>query len=222
MNLSIISRTFGDRDYIIKLQIPENERKVRGRMEKVRFWLTGDVARLWEGTRQVCDRLDALLDADGVVIQAKKSDSLEVCREDGVMTIGYGCTDAYDGDNYVTLKANAIGNANIKITLPNSESVVTEAIVSPYSDEKITFCDVTFGDNSASVTLTSNQSDAGSGTLIFAEYDKDGRLLSVKCKDFDTTSNKIVSFDNLTRESEHYNIFALDSLSSLSPLCEKY
>lgn len=25
---------------------------------------------------------------------------------DGVMTIGYGCTDAYDGDNYVTLKAN--------------------------------------------------------------------------------------------------------------------
>lgn len=25
---------------------------------------------------------------------------------DGVMTIGYGCTDAYDGDNYNTLKAN--------------------------------------------------------------------------------------------------------------------
>lgn len=25
---------------------------------------------------------------------------------DGVMTIGYGCTDAYDGDNYATLKAN--------------------------------------------------------------------------------------------------------------------
>ena len=25
---------------------------------------------------------------------------------DGVMTIGYGCTDAYDGDNYVLLKAN--------------------------------------------------------------------------------------------------------------------
>ena len=25
---------------------------------------------------------------------------------DGVMTIGYGCTDKYDGDNYVTLKAN--------------------------------------------------------------------------------------------------------------------
>ena len=25
---------------------------------------------------------------------------------DGVMTIGYGCTDAYDGDNYTTLKAN--------------------------------------------------------------------------------------------------------------------
>ena len=25
---------------------------------------------------------------------------------DGVMTIGYGCTDAYDGDNYVMLKAN--------------------------------------------------------------------------------------------------------------------
>ena len=25
---------------------------------------------------------------------------------DGVMTIGYGCTDAYDGDNYVALKAN--------------------------------------------------------------------------------------------------------------------
>ena len=25
---------------------------------------------------------------------------------DGVMTIGYGCTDAYDGDNYITLKDN--------------------------------------------------------------------------------------------------------------------
>ncbi len=127
-----------------------------------------------------------------------------------------------DGIFYITLKAKAIGNANITITLPNSEKVVTEAIVSPTSDEKITFNDVTFSDNSASVTLTSNQSDSRSGTLIFAEYDKDGRLLSVKCKDFDTASTKNVSFDNLTHESEHYNIFVLDSFSSLSPLCEKY
>jgi len=82
-------------------------------MEKVRFWLTGDVARLWEGTRQVCDRLDACLDADGVLIQVKKSDSLEVCREDGVVTIKYSILPEFFRGLAISIDQLRTGRENI-------------------------------------------------------------------------------------------------------------
>lgn len=45
---------------------------------------------------------------------------------DGVMTIGYGCTDAYDGNNYVTLKANEPVSDEL------ASSVMAESLVSNY------------------------------------------------------------------------------------------
>ena len=45
---------------------------------------------------------------------------------DGVMTIGYGCTDAYDGDNYVLLKANE------PVTDELASSVMAESLVANY------------------------------------------------------------------------------------------
>ena len=45
---------------------------------------------------------------------------------DGVMTIGYGCTDAYDGDNYVLLKANEPVSDDL------ASSVMAESLVSNY------------------------------------------------------------------------------------------
>ena len=45
---------------------------------------------------------------------------------DGVMTIGYGCTDAYDGNNYVTLKANEPVSDEL------ASSVMAESLVANY------------------------------------------------------------------------------------------
>ena len=45
---------------------------------------------------------------------------------DGVMTIGYGCTDAYDGNNYVILKANEPVSDEL------ASSVMAESLVSNY------------------------------------------------------------------------------------------
>ena len=45
---------------------------------------------------------------------------------DGVMTIGYGCTDAYDGDNYMTLKANEPVSDEL------ASSVMAESLVANY------------------------------------------------------------------------------------------
>lgn len=45
---------------------------------------------------------------------------------DGVMTIGYGCTDAYDGDNYVTLKANEPVSDNL------ASEIMAQSLVSNY------------------------------------------------------------------------------------------
>ena len=45
---------------------------------------------------------------------------------DGVMTIGYGCTDAYDGDNYVLLKANEPVSDEL------ASSVMAESLVANY------------------------------------------------------------------------------------------
>lgn len=45
---------------------------------------------------------------------------------DGVMTIGYGCTDAYDGDNYAMLKANEPVSDDL------ASSVMAESLVSNY------------------------------------------------------------------------------------------
>ena len=45
---------------------------------------------------------------------------------DGVMTIGYGCTDAYDGDNYVLLKANEPVSDDL------ASSVMAESLVANY------------------------------------------------------------------------------------------
>ena len=58
-------------------------------MNIVKFWLTGDTELLLEGTQLVCGRLGACLSEDGVEIRAKKSDRLEVCRENGVLTVKY-------------------------------------------------------------------------------------------------------------------------------------
>ena len=129
---------------------------------------------------------------------------------------------AADGIFYITLKAKALGSANITITLPNSEKVTLEAEVTPASDDKIIFNDVTFGESSADVTITNNQKDLQSGKLVFAEYDKDGRLLSVKLNSFEAAAGQTISYDNLSKSSEHYNIFVLDSFDSLTPHCEKY
>ena len=45
---------------------------------------------------------------------------------DGVMTIGYGCTDAYDGDNYVLLKANEPVSDDL------ASSIMAESLVANY------------------------------------------------------------------------------------------
>ena len=45
---------------------------------------------------------------------------------DGVMTIGYGCTDAYDGDNYVTLKANEPVNDHL------ASEIMAQSLVTNY------------------------------------------------------------------------------------------
>ena len=45
---------------------------------------------------------------------------------DGVMTIGYGCTDKYDGDNYVTLKANEPVSDELAST------IMSQSLVSNY------------------------------------------------------------------------------------------
>ena len=45
---------------------------------------------------------------------------------DGVMTIGYGCTDAYDGDNYVLLKTNEPVSDDL------ASSVMAESLVANY------------------------------------------------------------------------------------------
>lgn len=45
---------------------------------------------------------------------------------DGVMTIGYGCTDAYDGDNYTTLKANE------PVTDELASEIMAQSLVSNY------------------------------------------------------------------------------------------
>ena len=47
---------------------------------------------------------------------------------DGVMTIGYGCTDAYDGDNYATLKANEPVSDELAST------IMAQSLVSNYGD----------------------------------------------------------------------------------------
>ena len=67
---------------------------------------------------------------------------------DGVMTIGYGCTDAYDGDNYVTLKANEPVSDELAST------IMAQSLVSNYG--------VPLKNSLASdgLTVTSNEFDA--------------------------------------------------------------
>ena len=67
---------------------------------------------------------------------------------DGVMTIGYGCTDAYDGDNYNTLKANEPVSDDL------ASEVMAQSLVSNYG--------VPLKNSLASdgLTVTSNEFDA--------------------------------------------------------------
>ena len=67
---------------------------------------------------------------------------------DGVMTIGYGCTDAYDGDNYVTLKANEPVSDELAST------IMAQSLVSNYG--------LPLKNSLASdgLTVTSNEFDA--------------------------------------------------------------
>lgn len=67
---------------------------------------------------------------------------------DGVMTIGYGCTDAYDGDNYVTLKANEPVSDELAST------IMAQSLVSNYG--------IPLKNSLASdgLTVTSNEFDA--------------------------------------------------------------
>ena len=67
---------------------------------------------------------------------------------DGVMTIGYGCTDAYDGDNYVTLKANEPVSDELAST------IMAQSLVSNYG--------VPLKNSLASdgLTVTANEFDA--------------------------------------------------------------
>ena len=67
---------------------------------------------------------------------------------DGVMTIGYGCTDAYDGDNYVTLKANEPVSDEL------ASEIMAQSLVSNYGvplKNSLT---------SDGITVTSNEFDA--------------------------------------------------------------
>ena len=67
---------------------------------------------------------------------------------DGVMTIGYGCTDAHDGDNYVTLKANEPVSDELAST------IMAQSLVSNYG--------VPLKNSLASdgLTVTANEFDA--------------------------------------------------------------
>lgn len=67
---------------------------------------------------------------------------------DGVMTIGYGCTDAYDGDNYVTLKANEPVSEEL------ASEIMAQSLVSNYG--------VPLKNSLASdgLTMTANEFDA--------------------------------------------------------------
>lgn len=67
---------------------------------------------------------------------------------DGVMTIGYGCTDAYDGDNYVLLKANEPVSEELAST------IMAQSLVSNYG--------VPLKNSLASdgITVSSNEFDA--------------------------------------------------------------
>lgn len=67
---------------------------------------------------------------------------------DGVMTIGYGCTDAYDGDNYATLKANEPVSDQL------ASEVMAESLVANYG--------VPLKNSLASdgITVTANEFDA--------------------------------------------------------------
>ena len=67
---------------------------------------------------------------------------------DGVMTIGYGCTDAYDGDNYATLKANEPVSDEL------ASEVMAQSLVSNYG--------VPLKNSLASdgITVTANEFDA--------------------------------------------------------------
>ena len=67
---------------------------------------------------------------------------------DGVMTIGYGCTDAYDGENYVTLKANEPVSEEL------ASDIMAQSLVSNYG--------VPLKNSLASdgLTVTANEFDA--------------------------------------------------------------
>ena len=67
---------------------------------------------------------------------------------DGVMTIGYGCTDAYDGDNYVLLKANEPVSEDL------ASEIMAQSLVSNYG--------VPLKNSLASdgLTVTANEFDA--------------------------------------------------------------
>ena len=67
---------------------------------------------------------------------------------DGVMTIGYGCTDAYDGDNYVALKANEPVSDEL------ASEIMAQSLVSNYG--------VPLKNSLASdgLTMTANEFDA--------------------------------------------------------------
>ena len=67
---------------------------------------------------------------------------------DSVMTIGYGCTDAYDGDNYVLLKANEPVSDEL------ASEIMAQSLVSNYG--------VSLKNSLASdgLTVTSNEFDA--------------------------------------------------------------